>query len=594
MKNFSIKLMSLFCYLDRKRRFQFYYLFAFMTFGSILEILSVGSIIPFLTALISPDLIIQSAHSYIFLEYFKSLSEEEVKYHITIIFIFITCLNMMIKLISLNLSVKLTYHAGADISALALERILDQNFQYHLNAKTSELLNLVYVKAANLSGSVIMPLISILNAALISIMIVIILFILNFMATIFLILSLTILYFTVYKVSKNLIYNNGYIVARETSIVLKVLQESFGSIRDIILSNRQRVYLREYDQHHRSVRSAAAQNVFWAGSPRHVIEGSMLILLAGAAGFLANDSRNDLVQVIPLVGAFAVGLQRLLPQFQLAYASMAMIRSSQVALSDVLDHLYNLRNERLAIPGGNRKTEFTPLKDSIDFIDVSFSYSSANKATLDNLNLKIFRGERIGVVGESGGGKSTFADLIMGLLQPTSGQILVDGTVLNGDTSKAWHNVISHVAQNFFISDKTIAENVAFGESLSKIDITKVRAACETSQAIDFIERLPGALLYSVGEGGSSLSGGQRQRLAIARAVYREAQVLVLDEATSALDEDSEAQLVYALERLPAHVTLIIITHRTKALTICDRILEVTKNSVVERDPQDYVRNLNA
>jgi ABC-type multidrug transport system fused ATPase/permease subunit len=208
---------------------------------------------------------------------------------------------------------------------------------------------------------------------------------------------------------------------------------------------------------------------------------------------------------------------------------------------------------------------------------------------LRKLSFEVLRGERIGVIGATGSGKSTTMDLLLGLLQPTSGQILIDGEPLVGDKVFAWQKSLSHVPQVIYLSDASIAENIAFGLPKDKIDMEQVRKAARLAQIAVHIESLEAGYDTFVGERGIRLSGGQRQRIGIARALYKNATVLVFDEATSALDDETEAELMKAIDGLSKDLTVIMIAHRLSTVRRCDKILKLHKGKVVAFDTPDVV-----
>jgi ATP-binding cassette subfamily B protein len=204
-------------------------------------------------------------------------------------------------------------------------------------------------------------------------------------------------------------------------------------------------------------------------------------------------------------------------------------------------------------------------------------YSGETKFALQNISLTINKGARIGIIGETGSGKSTLLDILMGLLRPTSGDILVDGIALNEGSLRSWQNRIAHVPQNIFLSDGTIEENIAFGSPSEDIDHQLSQMATEQAQLSDFINSLPNGLSTIVGEGGLKLSGGQRQRIGIARAIYKKADVIIFDEATSALDAETENAVIKSINGLSKDLTIIMVAHRITTLKDCSRIIKLDK-----------------
>jgi len=298
-------------------------------------------------------------------------------------------------------------------------------------------------------------------------------------------------------------------------------------------------------------------------------------------------------KALPLLGTLSLGAQRLLPLFQKVYEGWAQSRNCQGSLENIL----KLMDQPL--PSGiilGKKLSPLVLKKSIRFDFVRFAYRPELPEVLHGIDLEISRGERIGIIGSTGSGKSTTVDLFMGLLQPTSGRILVDGEQIhdpeNPEKLLAWRATIAHVPQIIFLADSSFAENIAFGEPSEQIDMIRVRDAAEQAQIAGFIESRPEGYDTFVGERGICLSGGQRQRIGIARALYKKAQILVFDEATSALDSYTEVAIMEAIKGLSAELTIIIIAHRLSTIAGCDRVIEL-KNGIVHKIVEPSMLNLS-
>lgn len=280
---------------------------------------------------------------------------------------------------------------------------------------------------------------------------------------------------------------------------------------------------------------------------------------------------------LPVLGMLALGAQRLLPSLQQLYYSWASITGYQASLADTIMLLDQPLPEELLQP----ITKPLKIKDTIRLDAVRFSYTGAGPWVLDGLNLVIAKGARVGFVGSTGSGKSTTLDLLMGLLIPTKGQLLVDRQPVNGNRLRAWQRSIAHVPQSIFLADTTLAENIAFGVPVESIDMERVKQAAYQAQIADFIEQNPEGYQAFVGERGVRLSGGQRQRIGIARALYKQASVLVLDEATSALDNATEQLVMEAIGELNSELTILLIAHRLTTVRHCDFIVELEHGKVV-------------
>jgi ATP-binding cassette subfamily B protein len=289
-------------------------------------------------------------------------------------------------------------------------------------------------------------------------------------------------------------------------------------------------------------------------------------------------SESGIAGAIPVLGALALGAQRLLPVLQQGYASWSSIVGSQSSLADALD-LLEQQMPDVSVHTANHALAFNR---QIELKDVSFRYRDDAPWVLHDINLVIKKGSRVGFVGTTGSGKSTLLDIVMGLLYPTQGCMLVDGQVVDVNNMRGWQQHIAHVPQSIYLSDASVAENIAFGIPKDNIDYARVKVAAEQAQIADVIEGLAKDYNTLVGERGVRLSGGQRQRIGIARALYKQASVIIFDEATSALDNETEQAVMESIEKLSKELTVLIIAHRLSTLEKCDIVIRLNKGFLVE------------
>jgi len=301
-----------------------------------------------------------------------------------------------------------------------------------------------------------------------------------------------------------------------------------------------------------------------------------MVLIAALAYSLAG-SPSGITASIPVLGALALGAQRLLPVMQQAYSSLSLLRGSQSILRETL----NLLNQPLPAHVDASLPSPIPFKHNITLTNLAFRYSENTPWVLQpSLSLSIQKGSRIGFIGDTGCGKSTLLDIIMGLLQPTNGSLAIDDVNITELNQRGWQAHIAHVPQSIFLADTSIAENISFGLPAEQIDYDRVRQAAQKAQISDTIESWSKQYNTVVGERGVQLSGGQRQRIGIARALYKEADVIVFDEATSALDNDTERAVMEAIENLGDELTVIIVAHRLTTLKNCTQIVELEDGKI--------------
>jgi ATP-binding cassette subfamily B protein len=302
------------------------------------------------------------------------------------------------------------------------------------------------------------------------------------------------------------------------------------------------------------------------------MESIGMVLFAVLALWMTRGHQG-MVTAFPVLGALALGAQRLLPALQQGYAAWSGMLGAQDSTKEVLE----LLDQPLPPEASQPLPAPLPFKKMIQFESVKFSYISEGPWVLENLSFNISKGARVGFIGKTGSGKSTCLDLLMGLLEPSSGRITVDGIVLDRRNHRSWQRNIAHVPQSIYLTDASVAENIAFGVPSEKIDMKRVKEAARQAHIVDFIESSPQGYQALVGERGIRLSGGQRQRIGIARALYKQATVLVFDEATSALDNETEQAVMEAIEDLSTDLTILIIAHRLTTIKNCAKIIELKK-----------------
>lgn len=559
------------------RQRQFCFLAVLMVLSSFAEILSIGAVFPFLGVLTTPKYVFEHSLAIPLLSYFNITSADELLLPVTIGFIFAVLSASAIRLFLLWATTKLSFATGADLSVDIYRKTLYQPYSVHLSRNSSEIIDGISVKTNNVIYSVILPSLTLISSAILVITILIALYVMNPMIAMVSFGGFGSIYALIIILTKKRILHNGRKIAFESSRLIKSLQEGLGGIRDILLDNTQSIYCKSYQATDRALRQAQGSNLFISQSPRFGMEALGMVLIAILAYGLSSKS-DGVSTAIPLLGAFALGAQRLLPILQQAYYGWTNIRGMQSTLASVL--------ELLDQPVPSDSLEDNPgsiaFEKHISLNNVSFRYPASEIKILDKLNLMIPKGSRVGIIGATGSGKSTLLDMLMLLLEPASGTIEIDGVELNASNRLAWQKHIAHVPQTIFLTDSSIAENIAFGVERANIDFDRVKRAAIQAQISETIECLPKKYDTYVGERGVRLSGGQRQRIGIARALYKEADVIILDEATSALDNETEEALISSINALSKDITVLMIAHRLTTLKDCDMIVELGASGVVK------------
>ena len=574
-------LSGIYRYLNFRRRVQIFFLLASMLLSGLAEVFSLASVIPFLGVLTQPDKIWS-------IPIVKSLASNLNIYEsnglflpFTILFIFAVLLSSGIRLANLWFSANLAALVGNDLSCQVLKKTLYQPYYIHIQRNSSSLISAI-TSQLNYTVSVINYTLQLCIGCIVSISIITGLIFLDKEIAIASIFLFGFSYFLIAGKSRKKLKKNSQIISSVVESQTKIVQESLGSIRDISLDGTHDFYLSNYNKIDKQLRQKQADNQFLGAYPRFALEAIGMVSIAIMAYLISKQNNTDL-EIIPLLGTLALGAQRLLPSLQLIYYSWSGIRGYEATILNVLKLLEQ------SIPD-NYKSKVKPLEFNklISFDNVSYRYyQSNNELVLSNVSFSIHKGERIGVVGSTGSGKSTFLDLFMGLLKPTFGNIYIDGKDLyntsDPDLLLKWKSSIAHVPQSIFLADKTFAENIAFGIPLDEIDIDRVVLAARKAQISNFIEKRQSGYFGYVGERGVQISGGQRQRIGIARAIYKNAKVLVLDEATSALDNKTEDAVMHSLDIYSKDLTVLIIAHRLTTVKNCDRIIEVKDGTINEK-----------
>ena len=382
-------------------------------------------------------------------------------------------------------------------------------------------------------------------------------------------ISLLILSLTYYLLTKNKIYEFGVDKLKSSGAQIKILNESLGSIKEIKLKSSENFFLNLYEKITQKFIFATYFQQFIVEAPRVIFEFIFIfVLLSGLLFYMTFN--EDLNNLLPILGLYVIAAYRLIPSVMKIMNFVQQIKGSKPNINVLFAEFKNVKKVKNQIVLSKNEISF---KKSINFFDISFSYDGKKKI-FENFSEKINRNEYIGIIGKTGSGKSTFVDLVTGLIKPEKGSVKVDGIDVN-KISKNWQNKIGYVPQSVFLLDSTVKENVAFGIEEEKINNQNVIKCLKHAQIDQYVKNLDNGIESLVGERGVQLSGGQRQRIGIARELYKDPEILILDEATNALDEKTEKDLLEDLNRFKGKKTIIIISHRESTLKNCDRIINL-------------------
>ncbi|TGV56830.1 ABC transporter ATP-binding protein [bacterium M00.F.Ca.ET.141.01.1.1] len=538
-----------------------------MMFGALAEAATLGALLPFLARIANPEAVGGQSFLARQLAGFRLTSSSDSLLDLTILFSVVAIIAGAVRIFLAWATNSYVFSLGHEVGVKVYDQVLRQPYSYHVSRNSSSVLAALRQVQAITAG-VMLPLLQSISGIIIGVFIVAALFALSSFITFVIFAGFGAVYLAMSLVIRKHLKKNAQIIASAQAEGIRSVQEGLGGIRDVIINDTQPYFLLRYTELDLRLQRANAMNALAAGAPRFAIEAAGMVIIAALAYFLITRS-NDAGQVLPILGTFVLGAQRLLPSMQLVYGNWALILSNLAGAEVVLQALEAPLGPEWNQPPPKR----LPFDRAIMLKDVSFRYASDQAPILERFNLTISKGSKVGFIGKTGSGKSTTVDLIMGLLEATGGVIEIDGQRLDGTTRRAWQRQIAHVPQSIFLADASIADNIAFGIDPANIDRDRVRNAAQQAALADFIESLPQGYETRVGERGVRLSGGQRQRIGIARALYRQASVLVFDEATSALDTETEAAVMEAIRELPAGLTVLIIAHRLTTVENCDEIV---------------------
>lgn len=568
--------------LSALRKGQSLFLALLMLLGGFSEAISLGMVVPFLASFASPEKTFSHSGFVIVASWFdwaasffgvKSSVGGLTQNHFLPLFGGLFMVSALlaggVRLLLLWASLRLANAAGLDLAQELYRRTLYQPFSVHVARNSSSTISSLTTKIPLVTLS-LSSCLNFFTSVVIALSLIAALLAFSPGTILSGGLALGICYAMLSWFNAGKLAANSRAIAAQQDAAIKTLQEGLGGIRDILLDGTQKLYVDTYRKAESALRRAHASTMFLSYSPRYFMESLGMVFFAAMALMFCGRPEG-LAGALPVLGALALGVQRLLPALQQGYVSWSSLVAYHEPTQEVVDLL------RQPMPSWLKATDNSPIKfeKEIRFNSVSFRYNPESPKVLSELSFSIEKGSRVGFVGKTGSGKSTCLDLLMGLLEPTEGQILIDSKVLNGSNVRAWQKKIAHVPQSVYLSDNSLAENIAFGVRPEEINMVRVREAARQAEIADFIERSSQGYHAPVGERGIRLSGGQKQRIGIARALYKQAEVLVLDEATSALDSATEHAVMGSINLLSSKLTIIIIAHRLSTLKGCDQIIDL-------------------
>lgn len=568
--------------LSRKQILGCFFLFFISFIGSLFELLGVTAILPLVQLLVDPQKIMNNNYIITLCNVFNIHKERTILLCFVIIIIGVYIIKNIYIIWMYYFQETYIYKLQLDLSEKMMKYMLSKDYQFFLNVNTSVILRSVDNEIGG-TVAIIGLLFRIASECLTVLMIGVCLFLSSPMLALCImgVVCFSVVWYLLFfkkKVRDAGIINN-YCAAEVTKTAL----QAFEGIKDIILLQKHLYFEKLFAKSIEKRGKANAKKAIYDKIPSYVIEATSVSGFVGAIGILILID-VDLTRIIPILALFAVAAFRVIPSAGRISSSMNGILFYRKPLNTTFENFQQLNSEKIKNQEQNlKKLEFN---NYINIDNISWKYQNSDGWILNDLSLSIKKGDAVAFIGASGAGKTTLVDIILGLFQPQKGKILVDNKDIN-EWMNAWHAIVGYVPQNVFLLDDTIRANVAFGDASENIDDDKLWEALESAQLKEYILQLPDKLNTKIGERGTRLSGGQRQRLAIARALYRNAEILVLDEATSALDNETEKAVMESIDALKGKKTMIIVAHRLSTIANCDKIYKIENGIAVEKNKDD-------
>lgn len=565
--------------ISKKRKFQIIVLFFLMILSGLAEVITLATLYPFLTALTHPEKLLNNQFILFLYENFEFNSPRDLLVPITISFGISALFTSLLRLGTLWSNYRIAAFIGSDLSNEAFRKTLYQPYSVHLSRNSSEIISGATTNVAT-TTTIIMLLLQMVTSTIIVIGLIISLFFINGFVALITLAIIGFSYLLIAKGTKKKLYANSKIIAQKIRTQIKCIQESLGAIREVLMSGTQDLYIKNYRSSDITLRITDSQNQFLASFPRYGLEGICMILISLLTIILISFQKKESTELISVLGTLALGGQRMLPGIQQVYSGWAAVKGNTQSVKYVLEII----DQEIPL---SEKVGFSKQIDKLEKIElekVSFRYDETLPFIFKDIDLTIKKGQSIGLVGQTGSGKSTLIDLMMGLLKPTYGKVKINGIDINlpenASYLRSWRSSIAHVPQNIFLVDETIKSNIGLGLNKENIDFKKVKHAASKACISKYIEKLKNGYDTRVGERGVKLSGGQLQRVGIARSIYRDYKLLILDEATSALDNKTEKEVISNIYDI--NKTTFMIAHRLSTLEKCDRIIKLNYGNLQE------------
>ena len=578
--------------LKSNERKKMYLLISMMLIMALLDMIGVASILPFMLVLTNPGLV----ETNIFLnKLFEISSLFGIENKQQFLFVLgggvlaLLIISLSFKAFTTYAQVRFVQMCNFSVGKRLIEGYLHQPYSWFLNRNSSDIGKIVLSEVGQVISNGLSPFMNLISTSMVSIMLVSLLILADPKLTLIIALVLSLSYGLIFFLTRTYLNKNGKERLVNNKLRFKAVSEAFGAAKEVKVSGLEQIYTMKFSHPSKII----ARNLALAASisqlPRYFLEaiafGGILLLILYLMG-----QTESLSSALPIISLYVLCGYRLMPALQQIYSSFSKLVTVGPSLDEMYNDLKNLKSINL-----NQNQTVLPFYKTITLKNVSYNYPNSEKTTLKNINFSIHSKKTVGLVGPTGSGKTTIVDIILGLLEPQEGVLEVDGKTINKNNSRSWQRSIGYVPQFIYLSDDSIAANIAFGVDQENINQEAIEKASKIANLHNFvINELPFKYETVIGENGVRLSGGQRQRIGIARALYHNPKVLILDEATSALDNKTEEIVMEAVNKLRQDVTIVMIAHRLTTLKNCDLIFRMENGKLVNQGTfEELINNRN-
>ena len=567
--------------LTPRERKQAFLLLMMIIFMACLDMLGVASILPFIAVLTNPDIISSNIilnKMYQTSKLFGVSNSNQFLFFLGILLFILLIISLSFKALTTYAQVRFVQMREYSIGKKLVEGYLSQQYDWFLNRNSADLGKTILSEVKEVIEYGISPLMELLAKGMVAIALIILLVLVDPKLAIIVGFSLSSSYAIVFYLIKNYLSRSGEERLENNKLRFTVISEAFGAIKEVKVGGFEDIYITNFSKPAQIFAKTSASSQVISILPRFILEaiafgGVLLIML------YIMSKTNSIEYTLPIITLYVFAGYRLMPALQTIYISLTQL----TFIGPSIDKLYSDFTKLFPLKENLDKNTII-LNREIELENINFNYPNSPKQTLKNINLIIPAKSKVGLIGTTGSGKTTLVDVILGLLEPQQGELRIDNKIISKKNLRSWQCSIGYVPQNIYLSDDTIAANIAFGIKSDEINLKIVEKVSKIANIHDFIiDELPKQYLTTIGERGIRLSGGQRQRLGIARALYHSPQLLILDEATSALDNDTEQAVMEAVSNLGNDITIILIAHRLNTLKNCDIIFKLDKGKIVGR-----------